>query len=59
MKVLNYEIGRIIQEYGDAGYPRFPKSEPFVERLIAEGFTAQEAVKELAEAFEIDNEENV
>jgi hypothetical protein len=60
MKVLNYEIGRIIQEYGDAGYPyELDDGGPFVKRLMAEGFTVEEAVTHLAEAWEIDNEVNV
>ena len=57
MEILNYELGNIIQEYGDAGYPyELDATGPFVKRLMAEGFTAEEAVRELAEAWEIDNE---
>jgi hypothetical protein len=55
MEILNYELGRIIQEYGDAGYPSFPDSKPFVDRLMAEGFTRKEAIDNLAWAWAVDN----
>lgn len=57
--ILDYEVGRIIQDYGDAGYPLIDVEGPFVKRLEAEGFTTEEAMLHLFEAWEIDNEENV
>lgn len=57
--VLNYEVGRIIQDYGDAGYPLIDVDGPFVKRLEDEGFTTEEAMLHLFEAWQIDNEENV
>jgi len=57
--VLNYEVGRIIQDYGDAGYPLIDVEGPFVKRLEAEGFTTEQAMLHLFEAWEIDNKENL
>jgi len=38
----------ILSDYRKAGYPVFPNSEPFVERLMALGVTYAEAVEMLA-----------
>ena len=57
MEILNYGIGKIVQEFGDAGYPGFPANFEFVQRLTEEGFTVEQAVEILEEAREIDNEE--
>lgn len=38
----------IITDYRNAGCPRFPDSEKFVERLMAVGVTYKEAVVQLA-----------
>lgn len=59
MEILNYEIGRIIQDYGDAGYPLIDVNGPFVKRLEAEGFATEEAMLHLFEAWQIDLEENL
>ena len=59
MEILNYGIGKIVQEYGDAGYPGFPANFEFVHRLVQEGFTVEQGIEILEEAREIDNEEFV
>ena len=47
----------IITDYRNAGCPRFPKSNPFVDRLMAIGVTYKEAVEQLA--ITLDNYEEV
>ena len=47
----------IIHDYREAGYPGFPDSETFVERMMAAGVSCAEAVDILATTYP--TEENV
>lgn len=48
------DVEQVHNDYIKADFPAFPKSEPFVERLVALGYTANEAIDELTDCW-IDN----